>query len=85
MNRRLDRDTYIGKGRHLRAERKRADSFPLHAHDYYEMEIVLSGRGYHQIGERTEPLQGRCAIVIIRLKIALFAPYCIKRPWYATA
>ncbi|MBQ8895061.1 MAG: helix-turn-helix domain-containing protein [Clostridia bacterium] len=57
MDRRLDRETHIGKNRHLRVERRKASSFPLHAHEYYEMEIVLSGQGIHRLGEQVYPLE----------------------------
>lgn len=57
MKQRLDRETYIGQNRHFRIERRKAHSFPLHAHDYYEIEIVLSGGGIHRLGEQTYSLQ----------------------------
>ena len=46
---RLDRDVHIGKGRHLSIDKRYAKEFPLHAHDYFEVEIVLSGHGVQRI------------------------------------
>lgn len=56
MSHRLDRETYIGKNKHLLIKRRKASSFPLHAHDYFEIEIVLSGRGLHRLGDQEYPL-----------------------------
>ncbi|MBQ9131184.1 MAG: helix-turn-helix domain-containing protein [Clostridia bacterium] len=42
---RLYRDEYLGRGAHIRAELREASSFPLHSHEYFEMEIVLEGSG----------------------------------------
>ena len=46
---RLGRDVHIGKGRHLSIDKRYAKEFPLHAHDYFEVEIVLDGRATQRI------------------------------------
>ena len=42
---RLHRDQYLGKDMHVRVEQRSASTFPLHSHEYFEIEIVLEGRG----------------------------------------
>lgn len=54
---RLSKATYIGKDKHLCIRRRQANSFPLHAHDYFEIEIVLDGKGWQQINGRQFPLE----------------------------
>jgi len=46
---RLQRDVHIGKGRHLSIDKRYAKKFPLHAHEYFEVEIVLSGQAVQRI------------------------------------
>ncbi|MBQ8388507.1 MAG: helix-turn-helix domain-containing protein [Clostridia bacterium] len=43
--RRLEGSKSIGGGRHIRVDRRIPLSFPLHSHDYFEIEIVLRGGG----------------------------------------
>lgn len=64
MDRRLDRETHIGKGRQWKVIRRKADSYPLHAHEYYEIEIILSGRGIHRVGEQEYPLERGCTYIL---------------------
>ena len=49
---RLSKRDYLKEGRHIRAERRRANSFPLHSHDYFEIEIVLGGRGVQHVNSK---------------------------------
>ena len=42
---RLYRDQYLGQGMHIRVERREASSFPLHSHEFFEIELVLEGHG----------------------------------------
>lgn len=42
---RLHRDQYLGKDMHVRVEQRSASTFPLHSHEYFEIEIVLEGKG----------------------------------------
>lgn len=45
------------EGRSVTVERRRVTyDFPLHWHDYYEIELVLSGKGTHFLNGRTHPL-----------------------------
>jgi len=42
---RLHRNQYLGDGSHIRVERRTSRTFPLHSHEFFEMEIVLEGGG----------------------------------------
>ncbi len=42
---RLDKNEYIGVNKHIRVLHRNTASFPLHGHDYFEIEIVLDGLG----------------------------------------
>ena len=53
---RLCFDTYVGKNKHLKAEKRPFSSFPLHAHSFFELEIVVSGRGTQEINGKVYPL-----------------------------
>ena len=44
---RLQPEVHIGAARHVAVNRRNIDSFPLHWHNYFEIEIILSGRGRH--------------------------------------
>ena len=43
------KNEYLGRGMHVHANRRRATSIGLHSHDYFELEIVLSGNGYQNV------------------------------------
>lgn len=45
--RRLQPEEQIGARRHAAVQRRRAENFPLHWHNYFEIEIILSGTGRH--------------------------------------
>ena len=61
---RLQSEEHIGISRHMAVCRRNADSFPLHWHDYFEIEIVLSGRGRHIYNGTEYPLQrGNCYLL----------------------
>lgn len=53
---RLKRQDYLPDDSSFLAEPRRVEPFPLHAHDYYEMEIILSGTGTQTINGREVPL-----------------------------
>ncbi len=42
---RLDKNEYIGVNKHIKVLHRNTASFPLHAHDYFEIEVVLDGIG----------------------------------------
>jgi AraC-like DNA-binding protein len=54
---RLDKNTYIGKDKHLSIRRRYSWTFPLHAHEYFEVEIVLEGNGLGRINGKEYALQ----------------------------
>lgn len=60
---RLDKASQIGSTG-LRIQRRQAVSFPLHAHDYFEIEIVLRGSGTQWLNGREYPLQAGCAYLL---------------------
>ena len=53
---RLDRLSQIGGDTGLRIQRRSAAWFPLHAHDYYELEIILEGSGQQWINGLERPI-----------------------------
>lgn len=46
---RLDRVSQIGTDRAIKVQKRQAKFFPLHAHEYYELEIILEGSGQQWI------------------------------------
>ncbi len=54
---RLKKEQYIGTGKHLAVIHRRAYTFPLHAHEYFEVEIVLNGSGIHFLNGKQFPVQ----------------------------
>ena len=46
---RLTADTRIGQGRHIWVEKRPPGTFPLHWHNYFEIEVILSGSGQHTL------------------------------------
>ena len=64
MLRRLQPDEHIGIARHIAVCHRNVDSFPLHWHNYFEIEIVLSGRGRHMYNGTEYPLKrGDCYLL----------------------
>lgn len=53
--RKLQKEKYIGEG-HIRSEIRAAEHFVLHAHDYYEIEAVLAGKGTHTLNGKVSDL-----------------------------
>ena len=51
-NLRLHRDQYVGRDMHIRVEQREADSFPMHSHEFFEIEIVLDGEGVQWLNGR---------------------------------
>ena len=49
---RLHRDQYLGKNMHVRVEQRSASSFPLHTHEYFEIESVMKGKGRQWLNGR---------------------------------
>lgn len=43
---------YIGNGVHLSARERKAETMPLHSHDYFELEILLAGQGRMELNSR---------------------------------
>ena len=54
---RLDKNTHIGKDKHLSVKKRYSVTFPLHAHDYFEVEIILEGKGTQYINGKKQELQ----------------------------
>lgn len=52
MERRLDKKSFILQTPHLEIRRRPTQSFPLHAHEYYELEVILEGEGEQWINGR---------------------------------
>lgn len=44
---RLSQNEYIGKGHHVRVSPRMTRTYPLHGHNYFEIEFVLGGEGTH--------------------------------------
>ncbi len=53
---RLESSAYIGKDKHIAIKKRYAKTFPLHAHEYFEVEIILDGIGYQIINGKKYPL-----------------------------
>lgn len=53
----FSRQEYLPDGRHLCAGFREGTAFPLHAHEYYEMEAVAQGSGCQWVNGRRMPLQ----------------------------
>ena len=54
---RLSTDKHIGKHRSVFAQRKKIDGcFPLHRHEYFEVEIILDGKGTQILNGHSCPL-----------------------------
>lgn len=54
---RLGKDRYIGEAENLRVEQKWVSQYtPLHAHTYFELEIVLEGNGYQWLNGTRHPI-----------------------------
>lgn len=49
---RLKQQDFLPQGRCFMATPRRVEPYPLHAHDYYEMEIILSGTGRQTVNGR---------------------------------
>lgn len=61
---RLDKNTHIGKDKHLSVKKRYSQTFPLHAHDYFEVEIILSGKGVQYVnGNKQELKRGSICIL----------------------
>ncbi len=61
---RLKKEEYIGTGKHLNVVRRNAKDFPLHAHDYFELEIILEGCGLHQLNGTEYALKRGCVYIV---------------------
>lgn len=60
---RLDKASQIGSTG-LRIQRRQAVSFPLHAHNYFEIEIVLQGSGTQWLNGREYSLRAGCVYLL---------------------
>ncbi len=57
LERRLEKEKYIGKNKHISVNKRYAQCFPLHAHNFFEVEIVLDGEGIQSINGNQNTLQ----------------------------
>ena len=54
---RLEAERYIGRQRKIMAEQKQVETdFYLHWHEYFEVEIILGGKGWQTLNGRRDPL-----------------------------
>lgn len=61
---RLDKVSQIGTNSNLRIQQRMAESFPLHAHNYYEIEIVLEGTGWQWLNGKKYSIQRGCVYLL---------------------
>ncbi len=54
---RLEKKTHIGKDKNISVKKRYSQSFALHAHDYFEVEIILEGTGIQIINGKEYPLK----------------------------
>lgn len=54
---RLDKSTHIGKDKHFKIRKRFSKTFPLHAHEYFEVEIILEGEGIHRLNGKESVLK----------------------------
>lgn len=54
---RLESSIHIGRNKHLAIKKRYSKTFPLHAHEYFEVEIILDGIGYQIINGKKYPLK----------------------------
>ena len=52
MERQLDKKSFILQTPHLEIRRRPSQSYPLHAHEYYELEVILESEGEQWINGR---------------------------------
>ena len=64
LERRLKKEKHIGQNKHISVNKRYAQCFPLHAHDYFEIEIVLEGSGIQRINGNEYTLQRGSATVL---------------------
>ena len=57
MHQRLHRSLFIGAERHLAIIRRPLSTFGLHAHDYFEIELILAGKGTQLLNGEKSPLE----------------------------
>ncbi len=54
---RLESSVHIGKDKHLAIKKRYSKTFPLHAHEYFEVEIILDGIGYQILNGKKHSLK----------------------------
>ncbi len=57
MRDRLKTENYMPAHRHFFVEKKRCQSYHLHCHEFYEIEVILSGTGEHCLNNVEMPLK----------------------------
>ena len=57
LERRLKKEKHIGKNKHISINKRYAQCFSLHAHDFFEVEVVLSGDGVQRINGKEYALK----------------------------
>ncbi len=61
---RLRKKSFIGEERHLSIHRRPLSNVGLHAHDYFEIEIILEGKGTQILNHQENSLVRGCASVL---------------------
>lgn len=61
---RFRRTSFIGEGRHFSIHRRPLSTVPIHAHDYFEIEIILEGAGTQILNHKENSLIRGCATVL---------------------
>ncbi len=64
MEVRMEKRDYITGGTGFSIVRRTTDAVPLHAHDYYELEFILSGHGTHRLNGTEHPLTRGCLYLL---------------------
>lgn len=63
-HKRFQRTSFIGEGRHLSVHRRPLSTVGLHAHDYFEIEIILQGEGVQLLNSKREFLVRGCLSIL---------------------
>ncbi len=77
---RLSKNEYL-QGKALTLSCREAESVPLHAHEYYELELVLSGEGEQTLGDEILPISAGSMYLLTPADFHEFRPYTPVRLW----
>jgi len=61
---RLTRDDHVEKSSHVVVKHRSTKSFPLHTHDYFEIEIITSGNAVQNINGKEYTLERGCVTLL---------------------